>query len=105
MIIVSGFNVYPSQIENVIAKHPAVEKVCVIGIPHPYKMHVPKAFIVLKKGTSNTAKVKAEIKSLCRRELSVYAMPKDFEFRSDLPKTLYGKVDYRAIEKEENENK
>ena len=105
MIIVSGFNVYPSQIENVIAKHPSVEKVCVIGIPHPYKMHVPKAFVVLKKGTSNTAKVKAEIKSLCRRELSVYAMPKDFEFRDDLPKTLYGKVDYRKIEKEENENK
>ena len=105
MIIVSGFNVYPSQIENVIAKHPSVEKVCVIGIPHPYKMHVPKAFVVLKKGTTNTAKVKAEIKSLCRRELSVYAMPKDFEFRDDLPKTLYGKVDYRKIEKEENENK
>ena len=105
MIIVSGFNVYPSQIENTIAKHEAVDKVCVIGIPHPYKMHVPKAFIVLKKGTKNTAKVKAEIKSLCRKELSVYAMPKDFEFRDDLPKTLYGKIDYRTIEKEENENK
>ena len=105
MIIVSGFNVYPSQIENTIAKHPAVDKVCVIGIPHPYKMHVPKAFVVLKKGTQNTAKVKAEIKSLCRKELSVYAMPKDFEFRDDLPKTLYGKIDYRTIEKEENENK
>ena len=105
MIIVSGFTVYPSQIENTIAKHEAVDKVCVIGIPHPYKMHVPKAFIVLKKGTKNTAKVKAEIKSLCRKELSVYAMPKDFEFRDDLPKTLYGKIDYRTIEKEENENK
>lgn len=105
MIIVSGFNVYPSQIENTIAKHPAVDKVCVIGIPHPYKMHVPKAFVVLKKGTQNTAKVKAEIKSLCRKELSVYSMPKDFEFRDDLPKTLYGKIDYRTIEKEENENK
>ncbi len=105
MIIVSGFNVYPSQIENTIAKHPSVDKVCVIGIPHPYKMHVPKAFVVLKKGIKNTAKVKAEIKSLCRRELSVYAMPKDFEFRDELPKTLYGKIDYRTIEKEENENK
>ena len=65
-------------------------------------MHVPKAFVVLKKNTKNTAKVKAEIKSLCKRELSVYAMPKDFEFRDDLPKTLYGKIDYRKIEKEEN---
>ena len=102
MIVVSGFNVYPSQIENVISKHPSVDKVCVIGIPHPYKMHVPKAFVVLKKGTQNTAKVKAEIKSLCKKELSVYSMPKDFEFRDSLPTTLYGKIDYRTIEKEEN---
>ena len=50
MIIVSGFNVYPSMIEEVLESHEAVKKACVIGIPHPYKMHVPKAFLILKDG-------------------------------------------------------
>ncbi len=98
MIVVSGFNVYPSVIEEVIAKHEGVNKVCVIGIPHPYKMHVPKAIIVLNKGY-NEKKVKEELKTLCQKELSVYAQPKEFEFRDSLPKTLYGKVDYKSLEK------
>ena len=101
MIVVSGFNVYPSVIEGVISKHPAVDKVCVIGIPHQYKMHVPKAFIVLKKGYKPNNIIKNEIKALCKKELAVYSQVKDFEFRDDLPKTLYGKVDYKKIEKEE----
>ena len=101
MIVVSGFNVYPSVIENTIAKHKDVEKVCVIGIPHQYKMHVPKAFIVLRKGVKKSDKIIKEITALCKKDLSVYAVPKDFEFRDDLPKTLYGKVDYKKIEAEE----
>ena len=105
MIVVSGFNVYPSQIEAVIAKHEAVDKVCVIGIPHPYKMHVPKAFVVLKKGYKKSDKIKDEIIKLCKRELAAYSHVKDIEFRDDLPKTLYGKVDYKKIEREEKEAK
>ena len=105
MIVVSGFNVYPSVIEGVISKHKDVDKVCVIGIPHQYKMHVPKAFIVLKKGVKPTTKIKNEIIDLCKKELSVYAQVKEIEFRDDLPKTLYGKVDYKQIEKEELESK
>lgn len=101
MIVVSGFNVYPANIEGVISKHPAIMKVCVIGIPHPYKMHVPKAIMVLKKGYRESEVLK-ELKELCSQELSVYAQPKEFEFRSDLPKTLYGKIDYQNLEKEEN---
>ncbi len=101
MIVVSGFNVYPSQIEETIAKHDAVDKVCVIGIPHQYKMHVPKAFIVLKKGIQPTAKIKKEIIEMCKESLSVYSLPKYYEFREELPKTLYGKVDYKTLEKEE----
>ncbi len=101
MIVVSGFNVYPSVIEAVIAKHNAVEKVCVIGIPHQYKMHVPKAFVVLKKGYKPSSAIKEEIKALCKKELSVYSQVKEIEFRDDLPKTLYGKIDYKQIEKEE----
>lgn len=105
MIVVSGFNVYPSSIEEVISKHESVDKVCVIGIPHQYKMHVPKAFIVLKKGIEPTAKIKKEIIDLCKESLSVYSQPKQFEFREELPKTLYGKVNYKELEKEEEKNK
>jgi len=104
MIVVSGFNVYPSQIEETISKHESVDKVCVIGIPHKYKMHVPKAFVVLKKGIEPTAKIKKEIIELCKESLSVYSLPKYYEFREELPKTLYGKIDYKKLEKEE-ENK
>lgn len=104
MIVVSGFNVYPSQIEETISKHPKVDKVCVIGIPHQYKMHVPKAFIVLKKGTEPSAKIKKEIIDMCKEKLSVYSLPKYYEFRTELPKTLYGKVDYKQLEKEEEKS-
>ena len=101
MIVVSGFNVYPANIEAVISKHPGIDKVCVIGIPHPYKMHVPKAIMVLKKGY-NKDKVLPELKELCDEELSVYEKVKEFEFRDELPKTLYGKIDYQSLEREEN---
>ena len=104
MIVVSGFNVYPANIEEVINKHPGVAKVCVIGIPHPYKMHVPKVIMVVKKGYDKEKVVK-ELKELCKEELSVYEMPKEFEFRECLPKTLYGKVDYKTLENEENKTK
>lgn len=103
MIVVSGFNVYPSEIEGVISKHNLVDRVCVIGVPHPYKMHVPKAFIVLKDGIEATPKIKKEIVELCKENLSVYAKPKYFEFRAELPKTLYGKINYKELEKEELE--
>ena len=101
MIVSSGFNVYPSMIEEVIAKHEAVESVCVIGIPHPYKMHVPKAFIKLKNNYKLNNKIKREIKELCKKELAAYSQPKDFEFREKLPKTLYNKIDYKKLEQEE----
>ena len=100
MIVVSGFNVYPASIEKVIASHPDVLQVCVIGIPHPYKMHVPKAIIVLKK-EADQKKVLNDLKELCKKELSVYSYPKEYEFRESLPKTLYGKIDYKNLEKEE----
>ena len=101
MIVSSGFNVYPAAIEKTISKHEAVEKVCVIGVPHPYKMHVPKAFIVLKDGYKQSPKLLSEIKELCKKDLAAYSIPKLFEFRDNLPKTLYGKVDFKSLEKEE----
>ena len=101
MIVVSGFNVYPSMIESTLEKHPAIKKACVIGIPHPYKMHVPKAFLLLNEGYHDNSKLKKELKELCKEELSVYSIPKEFEVRKEFPKTLYSKVDYKALEKEE----
>lgn len=101
MLIVSGYNVYPSHIEEVILKYPYVLNCGVIGVPHPYKVQVPKAFIVLKEGIKPSLKVKNDIKEYCQKNLAVYMMPKDFVFKTSLPKTMIGKVNYRELEKEE----
>lgn len=100
LIIVSGYNVFPSHIEEIINKHEAVLSCCVVGIPHPYKVQVPKAFIVLKDEYKISSKIKRDIKEYCEKNLSKYMIPKEFEFRESLPKTMIGKVDYRSLEKE-----
>ncbi len=103
MIISSGYNVYPSHIEEVLLKHPKVQTCGVIGIPHPYKVQVAKAFIVLKKNVDSSG-VEKELTAYCEKKLAKYMIPKKFEFRESLPKTMVGKIDYRKLEKEE-ENK
>ncbi|MBQ8891830.1 MAG: AMP-binding protein [Bacilli bacterium] len=100
MIVSSGYNVYPSQIEEVISMHEAVLAVTVVGIPHPYKVEVPKAFIVLKKGYHKNQDLIDSIKSLCKKNLAHYSIPKEFEFRNSLPKTIVGKIDFTALQKE-----
>ena len=102
MIVSSGFNVYPAQIEEVIERHPKVLKCSVVGVPHPYKMQVAKAFIVLKDKEKETAKIRNEIKDLVEKNLSRFSWPKEYEFRESLPKTLYGKVNYKALESEKD---
>lgn len=101
MIISSGYNVYPAHIEEVLLKHPKVQLCGVIGIPHPYKVQVAKAFIVLKKGIEPSSSVEKELKEYCDKNLAKYMIPKKFEFRESLPKTMVGKVNYRELEKEE----
>ena len=103
MIVVSGFNVYPSMIEEVLDSHKAVKQACVIGIPHQYKVHVPKAFIILNEGYKLDKKLQKELSELCKNKLAVFSVPKEYEKRTELPKTLYGKVDYKKLEKEEEE--
>ncbi len=103
VIVSSGFNVYPSAIEEVIERHPDVSKCCVISIPHEYKMHVPKAYIILKEGKSDTFKFRNEIKKLCKENLAAYSQVKNIEIVNSLPKTLYNKFDYVKLEKEEQE--
>lgn len=101
MIITSGYNVYPSQIENIIDGHPAVQMSCVIGVKDPYKMQKVKAFVVLKEGYNPDDTVKNDILEYCKKHIAKYAMPYDIEFRTELPKTLVGKVAYTVLEKEE----
>ena len=101
MIISSGYNVYPSQIENLLDAHEAVHMSCVIGVKDPYRMQKVKAFVVLKPGFKPGEEVKAQLMDYCRKNIAKYAMPYDIEFRDDLPKTLVGKVAYRILEEEE----
>ncbi len=101
LIVVSGFNVYPSQVENTIDAHPDVLLSCAIGVPDPYKMHKVKAFVVLRPGVEPSDKIKEEILEHCRKNISKHAMPREIEFRTELPKTLVGKVAYRQLEEEE----
>ena len=103
MIITSGYNVYPGQLENVIDGHPKVLLSCVIGVKDAYKMQKVKAFVVLCPGIEPSDEVKKEILDYCRGHIAKYAMPYDIEFRTELPKTLVGKVAYRVLEEEEAE--
>ncbi len=101
MIVTSGYNVYPSQLENIIDAHEAVQMSCVIGVKDPYKMQKVKAFVVLKPGVAETPELMESIREHCRRHIAKYAMPYEIEVRDSLPKTLVGKVAYTVLEKEE----
>jgi len=103
LIISSGYNVYPSQIEAVLESHPAVMLSSVVGIPHKYKQEVPKAFIVLNRGYKANDPLIKELKALCKKNLSRFSLPYEYEFRKSLPKTLVGKVDFRKLQNENNE--
>ena len=101
IIISSGYNIYPSYIESVINKHEYVSNSTVVGVPDKYRGQIAKAFIVLKKEVKLTDEVEKEIKEYCSKHIAKYSMPRVFEFRKELPKTLVGKVAYTVLEKEE----
>lgn len=103
MIITSGYNVYPSHIEEVIESHPAVLQCSVVGIPHPYKQEVAKAFIVLKEG-NHSLFVKNDIKEYCKKNLAHYMVPYTFVYRKNLPKTRIGKVDFKKLQSDIGES-
>ena len=103
MIITSGYNVYPSQVENVIDAHEAVLMSTVIGIKDDYKMQRVKAFVVLRPGYEPSEELKNDLKEHLKKHVAKYAMPSEIEFRDALPKTLVGKVAYTVLEKEEAE--
>ena len=101
MIVTSGYNVYPAQLENILDAHELVQMSCVIGVPDPYKMQKVKAFVKLAAGVKPSDGVKADILAHCRKHVAKYAMPYDIQFREEMPKTLVGKVAYRVLEEEE----
>jgi len=103
MIVTSGYNVYPSHIEEVIESHPAVLQCTVVGVPHPYKQELPKAFIVLKEGFHGLF-IKAEIREYCRKNLAKYMVPKDIVYRKKLPTTKLGKVDFKKLQSDIGED-
>ena len=93
MILVSGFNVFPNEIENVVVQHPKVLEVAAIGVPDDKSGEVVKIFVV-KKDDSLT---KDELMAYCKSNLTGYKMPKHIEFRDELPKTNVGKILRRAL--------
>ncbi|WP_202360952.1 long-chain fatty acid--CoA ligase [Mesorhizobium sp. 131-3-5] len=93
MILVSGFNVYPNELEEVVAMHPGVLEVAAIGVPDEHSGEVPKLFIV-KKDPALTVEA---ITAFCRENLTGYKRPKYIEFRTELPKTPVGKILRRAL--------
>ena len=97
MILVSGFNVYPNEVEDVVAGHPKVLEVAAIGVPDEKSNEAVKIFVV-KKDDSLTAE---ELKHYCHEELTGYKRPKHIEFRDELPKTNVGKILRRALREEE----
>jgi long-chain acyl-CoA synthetase len=100
LILCSGYNVYPREVEEVLFMHPAVAEAAAIGIPDPYRGETVKAFVVLKAGANAT---EADIIAFCRERLAAFKIPKAIEFTKDLPKSLVGKVLRRELREREME--
>ena len=101
LIITNGYNIYPGQLENVIDSCPEVAYSCVIGVKDPRRMQKVKAFIVPREGETPGEALKERIMEQLRLHIAQYALPREIEFRAELPKTLVGKVAYRLLEEEE----
>ncbi|MGA2367600.1 MAG: AMP-binding protein [Dehalococcoidia bacterium] len=98
LIKCGGFQVWPRDVEDIIMMHPMVAEACVAGIPDPRQGEAVKAWIVVKEGCEVTAD---ELQKFCREKLTGYKVPRFYEFRKDLPKTMVGKVLRRALQEEE----
>jgi len=97
----SGFNVYPAEIEQVLLLHPQVSESAVIGVQLVDGSELIKAFVVIKDAAVSVDDLLAH----CRRYLAAYKMPKKVEFRTELPKTLLGKILHRVLRVEESERR
>jgi long-chain acyl-CoA synthetase len=97
IIIASGYKVFPRDVEEALYAHPKVLEAAVVGMPDEYRGETVRAFVVVKPGEKLTA---AELDQWCHERLAVYKVPKTYEFRESLPKTLIGKVLRRALRDE-----
>lgn len=97
VIISGGQNIFPREVEDVLHHHPAVHEVAVVGKPDDYWGEAVIAFVSLKRGEQTTA---AELKAFCTEQLSGYKIPKEFNFRDELPKNATGKILHRALRDE-----
>ena len=102
MIISSGYNIYPSQLENIIDGHEKVLLSCVIGVKDQYRGQQVRAYVVPMPGIEPSEELKKELLDYCTGKIAKYALPRQIEFRTELPKTLVGKVAYRVLEEEAN---
>ncbi|MGB6215613.1 AMP-binding enzyme [Pseudomonas mandelii] len=94
MIITAGFNIYPAELERVIAEHPSVSMVAVGGINDDLKGELAKAYVVRRKGAALSAE---ELIEFCRSRLAAYKIPRAVQFVDDLPKTSSGKIMRRKL--------
>ena len=99
MLIVSGYNVYPTHLETTIDKHEAVKQCGIIGVPHPYKVQVPIAYITLNDKYENNTETINSIQKYCEENLAKYMIPKKFVVIKEFPNTMIGKIDYKELEK------
>ena len=97
MIKSSGFNVYPTQVEEVLSRHPAVASACVVGVPDPAQVERVKAYVVLLDPSQEGEAMRRGLIAHCRQHLIKWSCPREIEFRRELPKTRVGKVDYRSL--------
>lgn len=100
LIIASGYNIAPVEVENVIYKHPAIAEVAVVGIPHEYRGETVKAFCVLRPKFKGKVS-QQEIIDFCKKRLATFKVPREIEFRDQMPKSLVGKVLRRVLREEE----
>lgn len=105
MIITSGYNVYPSQIENVLDRSEFVKESCVIGVPDALRGSKVKAYVVLEDASMPPEEVLGKLRSHCRANIARYALPREYEFIDSLPRTKVSKVDYRALERMDEEKR
>ena len=103
MIVSSGYNIYPSQLESILDRHEKVLQSCVVGVKDDYKGQRVHAFVVPAPGITPDDALREELLAYCRNCFAKFAMPRQIEFRTDLPKTAVGKVAYPILEAEANE--
>ncbi|MGE4553844.1 MAG: long-chain fatty acid--CoA ligase [Desulfovibrionaceae bacterium] len=102
LIISSGYNIYPREIDEVLHHHPKIREAVAVGIPHETRGEIVKVFVVREPGADLD---KTEVIAYCKEKLAAYKVPRQVEFREDLPKTLVGKVLRRALREEEERKK